>query len=170
MLSRIIKAEIEAVKHLHIAVIYKRYKHTFQVLSFGTNHTHPTKDYYGSIHAEHDAINNLRIRKKNVNKNLIPVELMVIKMTKNNKLTNSRPCVKCLYNMSTLPAQKGYRIKTVSYSNEEHKIVSNKLREMLSQQKQHMCIYSRKKCNYNPLENLIYKLYGVKINYIMSKI
>ena len=81
-------------------------------------------DIYGNqpgTHAEHDAINKLkplRIRNR-----LQSVNLLVIRVSKNNKLQQSKPCANCINIIKKLPAKKGYRIKNIYYSNENGEIV-----------------------------------------------
>jgi cytidine deaminase len=78
------------------------------------------------IHAEHDAINGLKpLRRK---KHLQNVNILVVRLSKNNRLQNSKPCANCIETMNILPEKKGYRIKNVYYSNENGEIVKSNLK------------------------------------------
>ena len=78
------------------------------------------------VHAEHDAINKLKpLERKN---HLETINLLVIRISKHNKLLNSKPCANCIQNMKNLPKKKGYNIKNIYYSNENGDIIKTSLR------------------------------------------
>ena len=78
------------------------------------------------VHAERDAINKLKpLERKN---NLETIDLLVIRMSKHNKLLNSKPCANCIENMKHLPKKKGYNLKNIYYSNENGDIIKTSLR------------------------------------------
>jgi len=77
------------------------------------------------IHAEHDAINKLKPIKRK--KYLQNVKLLVIRISKKNKLQSSKPCANCIKTMKSLPEKKGYKIKNIYYSNENGVIVKSNL-------------------------------------------
>lgn len=80
------------------------------------------------VHAEHDAINRLKPLERN--KALKPIHLLVIRVSKNNKLQNSKPCVNCVQTMRTVPEKKGYRIKHVYYSNDRGEIIQSSVNNL----------------------------------------
>lgn len=80
------------------------------------------------IHAEHNAINNLKPTMKT--KKLTTVNILVVRFSKNNKLHNSKPCTKCIQTMINLPKTKGYRIKNVYYSDDNGNIIKTNLRTL----------------------------------------
>jgi ribosomal protein L28 len=97
------------------------------ILSFGENHymANNIGDLY-TIHAEHDAINNLPYTKKRQN-----INMLVVRFTKNKKLCMSKPCNQCIKNISKFAPKKGYIVKNIYYSTEEetiHKTTLNRLR------------------------------------------
>ena len=61
---------------------------------------------------------NKKNKKKRVRRKV--VNLMVIRTSRNGELKNSRPCTKCIKQLSTL---KYYKIKNIYYSNAEGDIV-----------------------------------------------
>lgn len=98
------------------------------ILSFGFNQM---GDIYGNepgIHAEHDAINKLKpLRRK---KHLENINLLVIRISKYNKLLNSKPCANCINLIKILPEKKGYRIKNIYYSNDNGDIIKTNINNL----------------------------------------
>lgn len=92
------------------------------------------------IHAEHDAINKLKplYRKKR----LESINLLVIRISKNNKLQCSKPCTVCIKNMKFLPEKKGYKIKNIYYSNNNGDIVKSNF-QILEKDEEHFSRFYR---------------------------
>jgi hypothetical protein len=80
------------------------------------------------VHAEHDAINRLKPLKRK--KHLQNIHILVIRLSKNNKIQNSKPCANCIENMKTLPEKKGYKLKNIYYSDDNGNIVKSNLRNL----------------------------------------
>jgi hypothetical protein len=91
------------------------------VLSYGVNKPN-------GIHAEHDAIQKLKPLKRN--KKLVPIHLLVIRISGKNKLQPSKPCVNCIKTMHNLPKQLGYSIKHVYYSDDNGEIIKSNLSKL----------------------------------------
>ena len=96
-----------------------------------------------STHAEEMAIDKLP---NNRNKKLINVSLLVIRISVNSttdlyKMSNSRPCISCMYKIKT-SAQLGYKISKIYFSNEDGDIVCHKLRDIIKE-KQFLSKYYR---------------------------
>ena len=72
---------------------------------------------YKTLHAEVDAINNLKINKKKRKKN---VNMFVFRVTKNKKIVNSKPCRCCLNNLYKNFKKKNYNCKKIWYVNEQN--------------------------------------------------
>ncbi len=105
------------------------------ILSYGFNMTGDESKNDPGIHAEHDAINKLKpMRKK---KHLHNVNILVVRLSKYNKLQNSKPCANCMENIKNLPQKRGYRIRNVYYSNEKGEIVKNSLRKLEKEELHH---------------------------------
>ena len=105
-------------------------------------------DVYGNeagIHAEHDAINKLKPLKRN--KKFEPINILVIRFSKNNKLQNSKPCANCIQTMKILPERKGYRIKNIYYSNDSGNIVKTNLKNLENEDLHYSGFYRRKITN-----------------------
>ena len=110
----------------HCACIYKKKGSAFKILSVGLN-LYNNSWGYGTTHAEIDAINKLPPR-PNYKKNLKRVNILVIKTSSCGEVTISKPCIKCVINMMTLPQKRGYIIKNVSYSNFNGSIIIKPLK------------------------------------------
>ena len=80
------------------------------------------------IHAEHDAINRLKPLQRK--KHLQLINILVIRLSKNNKIQNSKPCANCIKNMKTLPEKKGYKIRNIYYSDDNGEIVKTSLKNL----------------------------------------
>ena len=80
------------------------------------------------IHAEHDAINKLKPIKRK--KYLQNINLLVIRMSKQNKLQSSKPCANCIHILKSLPEKKGYKIKNIYYSDENGEIIKSSLKNL----------------------------------------
>lgn len=95
------------------------------ILSFGENKYSPTtnlESVRSSIHAEQNAINKLPS-----SKNLIKINMLVLRFTKKYTLSMSKPCSKCLHHMTNFSPKKGYIIKNVYYSTGDNKIIKTNL-------------------------------------------
>lgn len=83
-------------------------------------------------HAEVDAVLKLPSRKKN---NPLKICLVVLRVDKNGKLKNSRPCADCLKRLQFL---HGYKIRYIYYSCNDGNIVKEKYTELLRSDIQHI--------------------------------
>lgn len=108
------------------------------VLSYGINSYADLDGKNPGIHAEEDAINKLPPLK--IKKNLEVVDLLVIRLSKTNKIQSSKPCTNCIRKMRTVPSQKGYKIRNVYYSNGEGGITRTNL-TTLENEEQHISRY-----------------------------
>lgn len=98
------------------------------ILSFGYNRYIPNK--INTIHAEHDSINKLPYYKRQ--RRYCNINILVIRLSKTNKMGMSKPCPMCVRNMRILPRKKGYIIKDVYYSDSDGKIVKTTLNRLLN--------------------------------------
>lgn len=115
-----------------------------RILSFGVNQMGDSEGKHRGIHAEYDSINKLMTIKNK--KNLIKINLLVIRLSPKNKIQSSKPCVNCIEAMKTFPEKKGYKIENVYYSNEDGKIIKSNLRKLDADEK-HYSMYFRRKAN-----------------------
>jgi ribosomal protein L28 len=98
------------------------------ILSFGFN---KLGDIHGNkigVHAEHDAINNLKPLRRN--KRLQNINMLVIRISKNNKIQSSKPCANCIEHIKNLPGKKGYKIKHIYYSNDDGEIIRSNIKSL----------------------------------------
>lgn len=78
-----------------------------------------------SIHAEHDALNNLPYYKRQTK--LKNINILIIRVSKTKKFTMSKPCLNCVKKLQFLPSKKGYKIQNIYYSDEDGEISQIKL-------------------------------------------
>ena len=116
------------------------------VLSFGFNRIGDVDGNVAGIHAEHDAIN--KLKPLNRRKHLQNINLLVIRISKNNLLHSSKPCANCIEIMKTLPQKKGYRIDKIYYSDENGNIVKSSLKK-LENEELHFSRFYRKRSLYS---------------------
>jgi cytidine deaminase len=113
------------------------------ILSYGFNMMGDISGNQPGVHAEHDAINGLRpLRRK---KHLQNVNILVIRVSKNNKLQNSKPCANCIETMKVLPQKKGYRIRNIYYSNENGEITKSSLQNLEKEELHYSRFFRRNK-------------------------
>jgi len=108
------------------------------VLSYGMNSYADIDGKNPGVHAEEDAIN--RFMPLKLKKNLEVVDLLVIRLSKTNKIQSSKPCINCIRTMQTAPLKKGYKIRYVYYSNSEGGITRSNLKT-LENEDQHISRY-----------------------------
>lgn len=104
------------------------YEKGYNVLSYGFNMLGDISGNQPGIHAEHDAIN--RLKPLTRKKHLQNINMLVIRISKINKLQNSKPCANCIEIMRLLPEKKGYRIKNIFYSDENGNIIKSNLKNL----------------------------------------
>jgi len=122
---------------IHCSVIFKGKLSSSDVISYGQNRFNFKG---GSIHAEADAINNLQTNKR---RNLISVDILVIKVRRDGKLSNSSPCVHCLKHIVDIPSTKGYKVNKVYFSNNQGEIECHKLADLVNSEQLHISSYYR---------------------------
>lgn len=122
---------------IHSSVIFKGKLDSSDVISYGRNKFNSKG---GTIHAEADAINNLQPKKR---RNLISVDILVIKVKRDGSLSNSTPCVHCLKTIVDVPNIKGYKINKVYFSNNIGEIECHKLNDLVNSEHLHISSYYR---------------------------
>lgn len=129
-------------KSYHMACAYSHNSSSMYILSYGMNEYICNKDC-GSIHAESSVINNLKpLQKKSRNKKHVKnIDVLVIKTTKTGKLGMSKPCIKCVTDMLSLPQKKGYNIKNVLFSTHDGNIMSTTLKDLVDDEHYHVSQY-----------------------------
>jgi len=115
------------------------------ILSFGVNQNGDDKGIVPGIHAECDAINKL-IPNKN-KKHFKQINIMVIRLSKKNKLQSSKPCAYCIENMKILPQKKGYIIKNIYYSDENENIVKTTIKDLENEDLHYSRFFNRKRAH-----------------------
>ena len=122
-------------------VILKVYKGK---IAIGYNHYRP--NYVQSIHAEEDAMNKYIVKQKRKNNKKRPkIDILVIRITNNGNLKNSKPCLHCILKLESFASV--VNIKNVYYSNDNGEIEHIKFNTLYKNK--HECVISygnRKKC------------------------
>jgi hypothetical protein len=126
----------------HICCVLHSSLKKANILCYGINIMGDADGLEPSIHAEHAALLKLKPRKNK--KHLFGINLLVIRISKRNKLQNSKPCANCIYNMKTLPNQRGYKIKHIYYSNEHGDIVKSNLLRLEKEELYYTRFYRKK--------------------------
>jgi hypothetical protein len=134
--------------HNHVSVFYKGNGplDNAHVLSIGINSIGDNIGKIPGIHAELDGFNKLKPL-LNRKKRLQNVNMLVIRLSKNNKLLHSKPCANCITKLQTLPEQKGYKIKNIYYSNNDEELVKSKLSHLEKDDLHHTNFYRNQKIN-----------------------
>jgi hypothetical protein len=77
-------------------------------------------------------------------KKLEPINLLVIRLSKTNKLQSSKPCNNCINAMKTIPIKKGYKIQKIYYSDGQDNMVITTLNILEKEQPHYSRYYKRK--------------------------
>jgi len=126
----------------HIAcVFYKKNNNIFKINTGINNYININKNQ-STIYAEISALNKLKyVQSKKCKK----INLLVIKVSYTGKIGNSKPCIKCIEKMHCLPIEKGYSIKNIYYSDENGKIIKNKIQNLINDDNKHLSRYYKRK-------------------------
>ncbi len=139
-----------------ISPVYSKGKGKGKVINpitFGINQPGDKSGLKPGIHAEQDAILNLpNIRCRN--KNPIPIEILVIRVSIYGKIQSSRPCYHCVQKMKKIPIKKGYIIRHVYYSNEAGEIDCETL-EQLENGENHISRYYKRIAESRPVSYIV---------------
>ena len=91
------------------------------------------------IHAEHNALTKLKPLK--IKKNLEPISILVIRVSKTNKIQSSKPCNNCIKKMESIPDKKGYKIQNIYYSDNDGNIVKTTLNKLKNEEQHYSKFY-----------------------------
>jgi hypothetical protein len=112
------------------------------ILSYGFNSMGNVEGTEAGIHAEHDAI--LKLKPINYKRRLININILIIRMSRMNKIQNSKPCVNCIQKLKYLPLKKGYKIKNVYYSDDNGDIIKTNLTKLENEELHYTRFFRRK--------------------------
>ena len=112
------------------------------ILSIGLNKMGDIEGKKPGIHAEYDAINKLKNLKQK--KHLKSINLLVIRLSKNGKMQNSKPCENCIKTIKFLPEKKGYKIKKIYYSNYNGEIIKSDIKTLENEELHYSSFFRRK--------------------------
>lgn len=123
----------------HIACVLKKEGNILCILSYGINIYDNIG--YGTVHAEANAIENLpnNLHKKTLKK----INILVIRTSNNCKIGISKPCRKCVLDLSVMPQRKGYIVKDIYYSKNDGLIEQIKLKQLINDDNNYVSRYYR---------------------------
>jgi len=125
---------VEVVLNISLAH-FLQMSRIFKALSYGTN-TYDSSRGVNSIHAEANAIMNLPPRP--IKKHLKKIDILVIRTSGTAKLGISKPCAKCLIDLSNLPQKRGYIVKNIAYTSHDGNIINTTLKKLISSDEHHI--------------------------------
>lgn len=103
-----------------------------KILSYGINQIGDKDGLQPGIHAEIDGLTKLTPLNTN-RKRLIHINLIVVRISKKNKLQSSKPCIKCINALIYNSKKKGYHIKHIYYSDHNNNIIKSNLNTLLKE-------------------------------------
>ena len=130
----------------HIACVFQgkdRYFKEARILSFGINMMGDSDGILPGIHAEHNALTKLKPLK--IKKKLEQINILVIRLSKTNKIQSSKPCNNCIKVMETIPDKKGYKIQNIYYSDNEGNIIKTTLNSLKNEEHHYSRFYRQNK-------------------------
>lgn len=126
-----------AVLTAHISAIFIYIKKIPSIISTGTNNCRGDNyGMHGSYHAEIDAVR--KLSKRNKNKKLMRVHLLIAKTSISHKWGNSKPCIKCLNDLMILPPLYGYEVDNIYYTTDTGILICAKLIDLLNDTEPHV--------------------------------
>ena len=78
-------------------------------------------------------------------KKLETINLLVIRLSRTNKLQSSKPCSNCIKIMNIIPEKKGYKIQNIYYSDSEGNIIKTTLNNLEKDEKHYSRYYRNSK-------------------------
>jgi hypothetical protein len=111
-------------------------------LAYGTNYVGNEKENEPGLHAECDVLGKLAPLK--YKKKLELVNLLVIRLSKTNKIQSSKPCINCINQMKTIPKNKGYKLQNIYYSDGEGNLIKTTLDILEKEEPHYSRFYKRK--------------------------
>ena len=116
-----------------------------RIISYGVNSPSNMESKIPGLHAEQDAI--LKLKTLKCKKMLVPINILVVRFSKMNKILSSRPCSNCINAMGTIPQKKGYKIQNIYYSDDENNIIRTNLNKLNNEAQYFSKFYRRKRIN-----------------------
>jgi tRNA(Arg) A34 adenosine deaminase TadA len=128
----------------HSSVFYKGNNlfKNINILSIGSNSMGDIDGKFPSIHAEINALNKIKLINKR-KKRLENINMLVIRLSKHNKLQNSKPCANCIKQMKTISEKRGYKIKNIYYSNNNEELVKSSLNKLENEELHYSKFYRK---------------------------
>jgi hypothetical protein len=112
-------------------VLYRSGKSTFgkgNFLCYGENIRDHDTDFIPGDHAEVNAVKKLK-RRKNTKK-LVGIDVLVVRLNRSGKLSNSKPCRDCIEKLKILPQKVGYYVNNIYYSDNNGDIIKTNIKKL----------------------------------------
>lgn len=113
-----------------------------RILHFGANMMGDIDGTTPGIHAEHNALSKLKPIK--YKKRLEQINILVIRLSKTNKIQSSKPCNNCIKIMEIIPEKKGYKLQNIYYSDDKGNIIKTSLNTLKNEEKHYSRYYKHK--------------------------
>lgn len=123
----------------HIAVVFEKgkikqneediyfSKNIKNIISIGVNINGDNLGKQQGTHAEISVLKKLPIRYLKKKK---PLCMFITRINKNGKLKNSKPCKNCILTLQNLIQTRGFKLKTIYYTNQDSEIIKTTLDEL----------------------------------------
>lgn len=113
-----------------------------KIIAYGANYIGDEKGNDPGLHAEQDVLEKLAPLK--YKKKLENIHLLVVRLSKTNKIQSSKPCNNCIRWMKIIPEKKGYKLQNIYYSDGDGNLVRTTL-DILENEEQHVSRFYRRK-------------------------
>jgi len=130
------KAELRSSKYLHIASFIQSSKTYTRILASCKNSLPINGNWFG-VHAEQACLKYIgkKYCRQRKHRGKIEVDLVVIRLTKQSQLAESRPCKNCL---QSLWSDKFVKVRYVYYSTADRCIEKIRFKKLLEDEHQHV--------------------------------
>ena len=137
--------------YYHVACVLKDGQFD-NILSIGINILGSDDENTSGIHAEYDALRKLPPLK--YKKKMPSINLLVLRLSKTNKIQSSKPCYKCVTMLNTVPKQQGYSLRYIYYSDGNGHIVRSTLSTLEKEEKHHTRLYNNTQRRRNKIKTI----------------
>jgi cytidine deaminase len=125
--------------YYHVACVVKE-DNFDNILSIGINILGNDCEFTSGVHAEYDALRKLPHLKQK--KKMTGISLLVLRLSKTNKIQSSKPCYKCVKMLNKIPTKIGYSLRNIYYSDGNGNIVKTSLSVLQKEEQHHTRLYT----------------------------
>jgi len=117
--------------YYHIACLFKDNKKNVSIFSIGTNtHNAINSSKHPTTHAECKSLYNLNPKIYNKDNKF---DMMILRISVNRNLGNSKPCINCLCSMYNFSKKRGFKLDKIHYSLDADVIKTESFSNLISQ-------------------------------------